>query len=104
METWRKANRKHTKTWGIKLKIENKHTVEEDNNIVVSFTKDEALVLFDWLVQLNENGNINLHNEQAVKKILFDLESIFEEVLSVVFDNNYKRLLKEAKERIKNKD
>lgn len=86
------------------MKIENKNTAKKDNNIVINLTKDEALVFFEWIVRFNENEHPSLFQDQAEERVLFDLESILEEVVIEVFDENYKKLLAVARGKIRDKN
>jgi len=83
------------------LKIENKDMAKVDENILISFTKEESLVFFDWLSRFNENEHSELIQDQSEQRVLFDIESLLEEVLSDVFDQKYTELLTQAREKIR---
>lgn len=83
------------------MKIENKDMAKVDENILISFTKEESLVFFDWLSRFNENEHSELIQDQSEQRVLFDIESLLEEVLSDVFDQKYTELLTQAREKIR---
>lgn len=73
----------------------------ENEQIHISFSKDEAIVLLEWLCSFNEADHSILFNDQAEERILFDLEAELEKVLSETFQNNYKELILKARERVR---
>ena len=65
----------------------------ENKNITITFSEDEALVLLEWLYNFNKEERPNLFHDQAEARILFDLEAELERVISATFDRNYKEVL-----------
>ncbi len=72
-----------------------------DKSIVIKFSEDEALVLLEWLHNFNEERHVALFQDQSEERILFDLESVLETVVSVSFDKNYQEILFKARQKIK---
>lgn len=71
----------------------------------IELTKDEALVLFDFLSRNNEADAFKpLISDQAEERILWDLESLLEEGLEEIFQSNYDEVLKEAREMVRDKE
>lgn len=76
----------------------------EEPKVIVAFSKDEALVLFEWLHFINEVEDNGLFQDQSEQRVLFDLESELERVLTEPFDKNYPELLALARQRIRDVD
>jgi hypothetical protein len=73
----------------------------ENNSIVIKFSADEALVLLEWLSKFNEADHPALFQDQAEERILFDLETELETVVSDTFRRNYQELLFKARQKIR---
>ena len=71
--------------------------------INIKITKNEALVLFDFLSRLNQNDNIDFFEDKAEKILLWNIESELEKELEDIFDSNYKLILEKARTEIHNK-
>jgi hypothetical protein len=68
--------------------------------IKIEFSKDEALVLFEWLAHLDEMQNKPIMDD-AEQKVLWNLEAKLEPLLVEIVKPEYKKLVAEAKERLK---
>lgn len=73
--------------------------VSNAGQISVEISEDEALVLFDWLARFNERKDVDLA-DQAVRRILWDIECSLESVLIQPFSEDYAILLAEARSRL----
>lgn len=71
---------------------------ELNKNCLIRFSKDELLVLFNWLSKLNEREHDGL--DEITKKLLFDFECILESILEEPFMKDYLVKLEGAKNRI----
>mgnify|MGYP003454966751 FL=1 len=71
--------------------------------INIKITKNEALVLFDFLSRFNQNDNIDFFEDKAEKILLWNIESELEKELEDIFDSNYKLILEKARTEIHNK-
>ena len=78
--------------------------INKNGDISIVFSEDEAIVLFEWLHKLNEEERPGLIQDQAEERLLFDLESELEKMVSSAFSNNYKELLFKARARIRDKN
>lgn len=78
------------------------NTNKEINNILIKFTNDELLVLFEWLAEFNKQENVEL--DDATKKIFYDLECVLEANLSEPFMENYSQIIQDAKKNVLNND
>jgi hypothetical protein len=76
----------------------------ENRDISIVFSEDEAIVFFEWLHKFNEEERPGLTQDQAEERLLFDLEAELEKVVSSAFSDNYKKLLLKARERIRDKE
>lgn len=79
---------------------EDRMDVSSNGEIVVTFTKQEALVLFDWLAQADQ-GATNVPGP-AELRVLNDLEACFEKALVEPFQSNYNELLQAARKAVCN--
>jgi hypothetical protein len=73
----------------------------KNRNITITFSEEEVLVLFEWLHNFNEEEHPTLFQDQAEERILFDLETELERVISTTFDNNYQEILSKARQKIR---
>jgi hypothetical protein len=71
--------------------------------ISINFTKDEALVLFEFLSRFSETDKLSIEH-QAEERALWNLTCIFEKELSEPFDKKYGDILSQARERLRDND
>ena len=64
----------------------------ESNEVDIKLTRNQALVLFDWLAEM-DNDNIEI----AAQQVLWRLEGILEESLVEVVQPDYKEKVAAAK-------
>jgi len=76
---------------------------KEMDGISVLLTKEESLVLLDWLSNFNEKDNSNFFRDQAEERVLFDLEAVLETKVSEVLRLDYKQELLKAREKVRDK-
>ena len=76
-------------------------TANEDNQVNLTATKDEALVLLEFLARFNEEEHPNIFEDQAEQKTLWILQGQLEKQLVEPFKSNYKVIIKEARNRIR---
>ena len=67
----------------------------------VSFelTRKQALVIFEWLTELDEQEEPN-YGHPAVQRVVWQIQSQLEKLLSEPFASNYKELLEEARNEV----
>jgi len=75
-----------------------------NKKIVLNLSNDEALVLLNWLIRFNENEMPSLFEDQSEERVLFDLESVLEQSISEIFSKNYKELLSQARDNIRDEE
>ena len=72
-----------------------------NNKVNIELTKEEAIVLFEYLGRFNENDNLENFEDQAEQKVLCDIECILEKKLSEPFNSNYQKIVAEAREKVR---
>ena len=77
---------------------------KENENVALKLSINEALVLIEWLSEFNKKDNALLFEDQAEERVLFDLESSLEQVLSQTFEGNYLDKLLSARREIRDKE
>lgn len=73
----------------------------KSKKIKIELSKEEALVLYDWLSTFNDGNNQTLLNDQSEERVLFDLESLLETHLVEPLKSNYTELVEEARSKIR---
>ena len=76
----------------------------EQQNITLTITNDEALVLFEFLARFNETDHPDIFEDQAEQRILWDIECLLQEQLVEPFKPDYLNLLNEARNNIRDKE
>jgi len=69
----------------------------EKDEIILSLGKDEAIVLFEFLAEFNENDQPDLFNDQADQRVLYDIESVLETVIDEAFSDDYLDVVAKAR-------
>ncbi len=77
---------------------------KENENVALKLSINEALVLIEWLSEFNKKDNTLLFEDQAEERVLFDLESSLEQVLSQTFEGNYLDKLLSARREVRDKE
>ncbi|MBK6483282.1 MAG: hypothetical protein IPG01_09130 [Chitinophagaceae bacterium] len=77
---------------------------KENENVALKLSINEALVLIEWLSEFNKKDNTWLFEDQAEERVLFDLESSLEQVLSQTFEGNYLDKLLSARREVRDKE
>lgn len=74
---------------------------QEKSNVCLTLTKEESIVLLDWLARFNSQDHATLFEDQAEQKILYDLEAVMEKVVDATFASDYIKRLQEARDKIR---
>ncbi len=69
-----------------------------EKKINIKLTKEEAIVLFEFLRRFNESDDFSRFEDQSEQRILRDLECILEKELSEPFRIDYQEVVKKARE------
>lgn len=76
----------------------------DDNVVAISLSRDEALVLFEWLARTGSAENPANFEDQAEQRVLWDIGAMLESVLSEPFREDYAELLVAARTRVRDPD
>jgi hypothetical protein len=79
-------------------------SVNVDKSLNLTISKDEALVLFDFLARFNEAERSDVFENQAEQKILWVLEGQLEKQLVEPFIPDYKDIVKEARNKVRDEE
>ena len=71
----------------------------DKNSIKLEITNDEALVLFEMLSRFSDTDVLSIEH-QAEQRALWNLTCVFEKIISEAFDDDYKKSLEAARERL----
>lgn len=75
-----------------------------NDKITIELTKDEALVLFDFLGRFNEQDHKNIFEDQAEQKTFWLIEGQLEKILVEPFKPNYSDIIKQARDKIRDNE
>lgn len=78
--------------------------MSEKQEINIVLTKSEALVLFDFLSRFNQTGDMQIFEDQAEQKMLWLIEGQLEKLLTEPFMPNYIDIIKEARNKLRDKE
>ncbi|OJJ15703.1 hypothetical protein BKI52_38120 [marine bacterium AO1-C] len=67
----------------------------------IELSKNEALVLFEFLARFNESDHPNLFEDQAEQRIMWNLEAILETKLIEPFYENYLEIIQQARAQVR---
>ena len=79
-------------------------SVNVDKSLNLTISKDEALVLFDFLARFNETEQSDVFEDQAEQKTLWVLEGQLEKQLVEPFKLDYKDIIKDARNKIRDEE
>lgn len=68
--------------------------------ICLELTEEQALVLFEYLSRSNANDPTQIE-DQSERRVLWNLESDLERALPAVLSPDNKRILREARDRVR---
>ncbi len=72
---------------------------KETNIVKLELSKNEALIFYAWLQRFNESEQV--FEDQAEERVLWNIESLMESILSDPFLENFDALLKKAREEVR---
>ena len=73
------------------------------DRITIELTNKEALVLFEYLRRCDDQGSYSFA-DQAEERILWTLEGKLESQLVEIFSPDYAKLLKEARDEVRDRE
>lgn len=71
-----------------------------DRDVVLTLTRPEALVFFDWLARTDPSRSLQFEDD-AEQKVLWAVEAQLEKILTEPLSPEYKRLLSEARAQVR---
>lgn len=78
---------------------------ERNGKFAVWLTKDEALVLFEWLHRREDLGLDSMEAlacvDQAEQRVIWDLSAVLETILVEPFGRNYDEVIEGARARLR---
>lgn len=72
--------------------------------INISLSKNQALVLFEFLSRFSGNDSKLTIEDQSEERVLWDLCCDLEKILVEPFQENYRELLNQAREKLRDKN
>ena len=72
----------------------------EERNVNIELTKEEAIVLFEFLRRFNKNEDSQIFEDQVEQRVLWDIECILEKELSEPFQTDYDIIVKNARDKV----
>ena len=79
-------------------------SVNKDQILNLEITKDESLVLFEFLSRFNQTEHKEIFEDQAEQKTLWILEGQLEKQLVEPFKPDYKDIISEARKQIRDEE
>ncbi|MCU0322323.1 MAG: hypothetical protein MUE72_07900 [Chitinophagaceae bacterium] len=73
-------------------------------NVNIELTKDEAIVLFEFLGRFNEVENNSLFEDQSEQRVMWDIECILEKKLAEPFRKDYSEIVKKARKNVRDEE
>lgn len=68
----------------------------DSDKVNIALTKDEAIVLLEFLRKFNNQNQSDLFNDQAEQRVFWDIECLLEKVLVEPFRKDYSEIVKRA--------
>ncbi|MFT4286775.1 hypothetical protein [Nocardioides sp.] len=72
----------------------------EDEPIDLALSRDEALILFEWLARTSESDSLSGIADDIEQQVLWNVEALLERVLVEPLDANYGAILEAARRRL----
>ena len=70
-------------------------------DITINLTKDQALVLFEFVSRINEQPDSNIFEDEAELFALSEVEGQLQKILDEPFRPDYNNIIEKARERIR---
>ena len=71
------------------------------DDISIGLSRDQALVLFEWLARTGASDQPAEFEDQAEQRVLWDLEAVLESVLTEPLNADYRQRLDAARGRVR---
>jgi len=90
--------KKFNRKW---LPIDEERTSRKGEFVNLKLTKNESLVLFEFLARLNDENRKEIFADQAEERVLWDIECLLEKELVEPFSKDYIKLIKKARDEVR---
>ncbi|PSL02133.1 hypothetical protein CLV30_11188 [Haloactinopolyspora alba] len=74
------------------------------DEVKIRLSRDQALVLFDWLARTGDADQPVAFEDQAEQRVLWDLEALLEGALVEPLRDDYRTTLGEARARVRDEE
>ncbi|MFT3798374.1 hypothetical protein [Microbacterium sp.] len=71
------------------------------DEVLIGLSREQALVLFEWLTRTGVGGQPAVFEDQAEQRVLWDLESTLESLLTEPLREDYRELVADARARLR---
>lgn len=71
------------------------------HEVSIGFSRDQALVLFEWLARTGTGEQPAAFEDQAEQRVLWDMEAALEKHLTEPLRSDYRELLEAARGRVR---
>jgi hypothetical protein len=78
--------------------------MSESEEINIKLTKDEALVLFEFISRFNETDHKDLFQDQSEQKMMWLIEGQLQKILVEPFQSDYKVIIDNARNKIRDNE
>ena len=69
-----------------------------DQKVQLEISKEEAIVLFEYLARVHDNDSLSTTFEsQAEQIVLWNLQAAFEKILTEPFEKDYKKIVRHSR-------
>jgi hypothetical protein len=72
-----------------------------DKKVNIQLTKEEAIVLFEFLCRFNEKDDPSRFEDQSEQRVLWDIECTLEKILSEPFRADYQAIIKKYRNAVR---
>ncbi|MET9315955.1 hypothetical protein ABZX12_29415 [Kribbella sp. NPDC003505] len=74
------------------------------DEILLGLSRDQALVLFDWLARTDEAGEPAGFADQAEQRVFWDMSAALESLLAAPFASDYRAQLERARATVRDSE
>lgn len=74
------------------------------NEINIKLTRNESLVLFEFLNRIIEQEDLNIYEDKAEERVLWDIVCLLEKILDEPFRQDYLDIIQKAREDVRDTD
>ncbi len=79
-------------------------SAQSNDMVVLYLEKEEAIVMFEWICRFNKARNVNLFQDQAEERVLWDVEASLEKIMPEILERGYAEILAKAREKVRDQE